>query len=175
MIWKWLQHNWYAVIAAVGILYGMVLSTHNFIETRKTKKRRLDVKITRGNWYDGPEDIRAYPLLFINVSNPGYTSVTIDAPYFELPDGTRYDLPEINADVSFPHELQQCKSCRRWFKEADLMQFYTTSCGKSGDLRLWGVVQDRTGKVWRSKKIWRREQALAEEFNKIHQASILKK
>ena len=167
MILNWIRKNWLAILTAIGILYGMGMSTFNFIENRKTKKRRLDIKINRGYLPDGPQHIRAHPLLFINVSNPGYKPVTIEAPYFELPDGTRYDYPEIMADVQFPHELQECNSCRRWIKEADLIQFYTTGCGKTGELQLRGVVKDKTGKLWKTKKIWKRGQALEEEHKQI--------
>jgi hypothetical protein len=38
---KFILKNWIEIITAVGILYGIVLSTYNFIDGRKAKKLRL--------------------------------------------------------------------------------------------------------------------------------------
>jgi hypothetical protein len=155
MIWKWLLHNWLGVITAIGVLYGIVMSTYNFIVNRKTKQRRLTVTITRGFKPDEPGNISIHPLLFINVSNPGYRTVTINAPYFELPYGQKLEFPHPLADVDFPYELQECKSCRLWAKETDVIQFFAISCGYSGEVHLRGAVLDATGRVYKSKKTFR--------------------
>jgi hypothetical protein len=155
MIGKWLSHNWLGLITATGILYGIIMSTYNFIENRKTKKRRLDVKIAYGEFRDAPIGTSSHPMLFIDVANIGYCPVTINAPYFELPDGRTYVPPEPLTIIRFPFELNAGKSCSVAVRAAELMNFFGKSCGYAGEVQLYGVVQDATEDVWKSKRPWR--------------------
>lgn len=154
MVWKWLLHNWLGVITAIGVLYGIVLSTYNFIEFRRTKKRRLDVKLAHGEFRDAPVGVGCHPMFFIEVANSGYSPVTIEAPYFELDNGQTYVPPEVTADVHFPFELNACKSCSRAVRYIDLVRFFGTSCGYKGEVWVYGAVRDLTGKIWKSKQAW---------------------
>lgn len=151
-ILKWIEKNWLGVVTAIGILYGMGMSTYNFFVSRCTKKRRLRVTITRGDKNDGRELMRGDDLLFINVINPGYIPVTINKPYFEMPEDTTYEPPGLLSDVSFPYGLLAGQRCRAWMKETDVAEYYTKACGLKGEVRLRGMVQDETEKVWKSKK-----------------------
>lgn len=147
---KWLEHNWLGVVTAIVTLY-------NLNELRKTKRRRLKVTITRGDKDDGPEPLRGRDFLFINVINPGYIPVTIKKPYFEMPEGTTYEPPGLMSDVSFPYGLGPGQRRSAWVKERDVAEFYTKACGLKGEVRLWGMVQDETEKVWKSKKWWQKK------------------
>lgn len=155
MILKWLGGHWLDLLTAVGILAGLALSLYNFIIQRKTIGRRLDVEVTYGQFKDAPDGLRCMPMLFIDVANIGYTPVTIDAPYFILRDGKSYSPPKRVSDVRYPHELNTCKKFSLAAKEADIRQFYGTSCGYKGDVLIYGAVKDQTGKVWKSMKPWR--------------------
>jgi len=146
--------------------FKTVISTFNFFESIRTKKRRLTVTIIRGDQDDGPEEKRGRDLIFINVVNPGYVPVTINRPYLEMSDGTPYKPPGLMSDVSFLYDLQAGKPCRAWIKERDVMEFFTKACGLQGEVQFRGVVQDGTGKVWKSKK-WRQDKEIAKERKKI--------
>lgn len=155
MIGKWLSTHWLEVLTAAGILYGIVLSTYNLIVHRKTIGRRLDVKITYGQFRDAPDGLRCQPMLFIDVANIGYTPVIVDEPYFILADDRIYSPPKRVSDVQFPHELNTCRRFSLAAREADIRDFYGTSCGYKGEVFIYGAVKDQTGKVWKSKKPWR--------------------
>ncbi|MGB8958212.1 MAG: hypothetical protein WCC00_04280 [Candidatus Aminicenantales bacterium] len=155
MIWKWLGAHLFEVISAVGIVGGVGFSIYKFIVHRKTLGRRLDVKITYGQFRDAPDGLRCMPMLFIDVANIGYMPVTVDEPYFILADDRTYSPPKRVSDVQFPHELNISRRFSLAAREADIREFYGTSCGYKGEVLIYGAVKDQTGKVWKSKKPWR--------------------
>jgi|GEM_PF-5334080 hypothetical protein len=42
MVGRWLANNWLAVLTALGILYGIGMSTYNFVELRRIRRRILE-------------------------------------------------------------------------------------------------------------------------------------
>lgn len=155
MIGTWLSGHWLDVLTAAGIITGLVLSIYNFIIHKKTTGRRLEVKITYGQFRDAPEGLRCQPMLFIDVANVGYCPVTVEEPFFIITDGKALTPSEIVSDVRYPHELNTCKRISLAAREADIRNFYGASCGYIGEVQIYGAIKDQTGKVWRSKKPWR--------------------
>ena len=154
MIWKWLERHWLEVVTAIAAAYGMVMSTYNLIVLRRTKQRRVQLRISYGFFREAPIGLSSHPMLFLDVSNPGYSSATIEAPYFESKKGLAYKPPELTADAHFPFELGPGKSCSRAVRYIDVVHFFGTSCGLKGEVWLHGVVRDLTGKLWRSRQAW---------------------
>lgn len=154
MIWKWLGRHWLEVVTAIAATYGMVMSTYNLIVLRRTKQRRVQVKVSYGCFREAPIGLSTHPMLFIDVSNPGYSSATIEAPYFESKKGLAYKPPALTADVQFPFELGPGKSCSRAVMYMDLVHFFGTSCGLKGEVWVHGIVREMTGKVWKSRHAW---------------------
>lgn len=154
MILKWLGRHLLEVVTAIAAAYGMVMSTYNLIVLRRTKQRRVRLRISYGFFRDAPVGLSSHPMFFIDVSNPGYSSATVEAPYFESKKGQVYKPPELTADAHFPFELGPGKSCSRAVSYMDLVRFFGTSCGLKGEVWVRGVVRDQTGKVWRSRQAW---------------------
>jgi hypothetical protein len=149
---KFILKNWIEIITAVGILYGIVLSTYNFIDGRKTKKRRLAVKIS-GGWLTYGPGALSDDMVLIDVTNPGDRMVTVNAPYLKLPGKKTMITPIPTASVTFPHELVEGKNCLLWMKRAEV-ESELKKIGYSGKVRVRGAVHDATGRVYTSKKAW---------------------
>lgn len=140
---KWLLRNWLEVITAIGILYGIVMSTYNFVESRKAKKRRLAVHISMG-WIPIGGDL-GDDMIMLEVTNPGDRTVTINAPYIKLPGGKNMITPWPTASVKFPYELPEGKNCFLWVKRSEV-KLNLVKQGYSGKVPCRGAVQDATGK-----------------------------
>jgi hypothetical protein len=149
MILNWLLKNWLAVITAIGILYGIGMSTYNFLDNRKTKKRRLKVNISYG-WIPMGGDL-GDPMVLLEVVNPGDRNVTINTPYIDLPHGKHLITPWPLSHVTFPYELPEGKNCATWSKESQVREALVKS-GHKGKVPLRGAVREVTGKKFKSKE-----------------------
>jgi hypothetical protein len=146
---KWLGEHWAQIITAIVAVYGAVLSTLNLLNIRKEKKRQLFVKMSYG-WLTLPRGL-SDPKLLIEVANPGYRRVTIQPSYIRLPHGEKLVFPWPTAEVRFPHELLEGKSCSLWVEEAEVKRSLKEK-GYSGKVKLQAEVYDQTGKNYRAKK-----------------------
>jgi hypothetical protein len=149
MVGKWLLKHWLEIITAIGILYGMGMSTYNFLANRKTKKRWLKVKISAG-WIPAGGDL-GDPMVLLEVVNPGDRTVTINTPYIKLPDGKSLITPWPLSHVRFPYELAEGKNCFMWVKESEIAKNLLKQ-GYKGKIKLRGMVNDATGTTYKSKK-----------------------
>ena len=147
---KILRH-WLEIITALGILYGMGMSTYNFLDSRKTKKRQLKVKLLFGFTPIGGD--LGDPMLLLKVMNPGDRTVTINAPYIKLPDGKNLITPWPLSHVRFPYELEEGKNCVTWMKESEVRE-NLLKMDYTGKVELLGAVDDATDTTYRSKKTY---------------------
>jgi hypothetical protein len=154
---NWFGEHWALIVTFILAIYGAVVSTLNLLNVRKKMRRHLNVKMSRG-WRTLPQGLSGN-LFLIEVSNPGYRSVTIDTPYIRLPYGGNLITPWPTAEVHFPHELHEGKRCILWIEEAEVKRNLKDS-GYSGKIELWAEVNDQTGKKHVAKK------ALVYDINK---------
>jgi hypothetical protein len=139
---KWLGEHWAQIITAIVAVYGAVLSTLNLLNIRKEKKRQLLVKMSYG-WLTLPRDLSDTKFL-IEVANPGYRPVTIQPPYIRFPHGEKLVMLWPTAEVRFPYELLEGKSCSSWIEEAAVKRSLKEK-GYSGKAKLRAEVDDQTG------------------------------
>jgi hypothetical protein len=147
---EWFSQNWYELVVAFGVLYGVLMSTYNFFDNRGRKKRIVEVKVS-GGWRALQRGGLSEEMIFINLSNPGDRAVTVDLPYLKLPKGESLVTPIPLASVSFPFELCEGKKCSLLMTRADVIE-NLIKAGYKGKVPLIGVVRDLVGNEYESKK-----------------------
>jgi hypothetical protein len=90
-------------------------------------------------------------MIIIEIANPGFRPVTISSPYIRLPRGDNLMFPWPTANVQFPYELGEGKSCCLWVEETEIKQSLKKQ-GYSGKVELIAYVSDQTGKKYKAKK-----------------------
>lgn len=143
---------WPTIVTAVVAVYGALLSTYNLYVSLREKRRKVSITFSEGllTYSSGVLD---EVMLFITISNPGFRSVSINAPYIKLPDNKTVVFPDPASNVSFPHELKEGKSCMLWTGRDNLAGMLLQK-GYAGQIRLLAEVKDETGEVYSSKKAW---------------------
>jgi len=141
--------TWPQAITAIVAIYGAIMATVTFFSRRKEKQRRLTVSFSWG-WL-GHNTTADKPMLFIEVSNPGNRSVTINVPRIILPDGKTLVFPDPQSDVHFPHKLEEGTKCRIWTEIKKLIE-QLRSNGYQGVVKLNADVEDGAGQKYKSKK-----------------------
>jgi hypothetical protein len=146
---KWLGEHGAQIVTVIVAVYAAVLSTLNLLSIRKEKKRQLSVKMS-WEWLAYPKR-SSDTMLLIEIANPGYRPVTVQTPYIKLPRGGSLIFPWPTAEVRFPHELAEGKSCSLWVEEAEVKRCLKEK-GYSGEVKLRVEVRDQTGRKYKSKK-----------------------
>jgi len=145
---EWIGKNWFQCITAAVALYGAIVSTVNLISRRKEKIRKLKVEITSGwMFYDNK-----IPGLLIKIINLGFRSVTVEHPYIQILDTKKYLICPIPiANVNFPYELREGKSCVECVSENEIRS-ELKKIGLTGKVKLLAIVADQTGKKFKASK-----------------------
>ncbi len=133
---------WPTVITAVVALYGAVLSTLNYVASRREKKRLVKVGLSFGYLTHGPQLSPA--MLLITAANIGTLPVTLSSGGVRLPNGKQAFSPQPNSDVAFPHELQGGRECRIWTDAKEFADALRRE-GLFGKVKLKGFYLDQTG------------------------------
>lgn len=132
-----------AIITAIVALYGAVLSTYTLVVNRKDKQRQIDVKLSNGVLTFGPELSPA--VLLIEASNPGNRTVILNTTGIRLPDRKTVAFPNPQSNVTFPHALEEGKSCLVWTPMKEFAGMLRQH-GYEGTLRLVAFYRDQLGK-----------------------------
>ena len=141
--------DWVVLITALVALYGAALSTYTLISSRLDKRRRIKVELSKGFL---PTDVDPpKTMLFIQVSNPGHITVTIQPPGIQLPGGGTRVFRNPNSDVGFPHDLDPGKACTVWTPLAVLAKQFKEK-GFSGKVELVGFCRDAVGTTHKGKR-----------------------
>jgi hypothetical protein len=140
--------NWLALITALVAVYGAALSTYTAFVNRQEKQRRVNIRLYYGTLIHGPSVDSN--VVVIEISNPRYRSVIVNAPRLKLPDGRTVGFLDPISNVTFPYELREGTSCLVWITAAEL-SFQLAANGFSGSVKLIGLCRDATGKTYKGK------------------------
>ena len=146
----WISQNWDELIVAFGVIYGVIMSTYNFIESKKKKRRIVKVKVSHG-WLPSRASGLGEEKILIKVYNPGERAVTVNLPFLRLPRGESIVTPIPIASVQFPFELQEGKDCTLFMGRRDVEESLIKR-GYVGKISLFGMVDDLIGNEYKSRK-----------------------
>ncbi len=130
------------IIIAVAAAYGALLSTWNFFQNIRGRKRKLTVQIKEGRSNSEQDIINLW------VKNPpGYATVSFDSPQFILPNDEVFIIANPLNNVRFPYELAGGNHCPIIYSKQDVISG-ATNAGYSGITELRAKVLDGADKAY---------------------------
>ena len=144
---EWFQENLFTILTAIVAVYGAVLSTLVYRQSRSEKRRTLTVTLKWGLLTYGPglgHSVSDNPHLILTVSNPGHIPVTLRSLHIRLPNGSNAVVPPAQGEVSLPHELPAGHSSTFWVDGWEFAQA-AKQHGHSGQINLRAVATDAVG------------------------------
>ena len=137
--------DWIEIIIALVALYGALLSTWNFVQNIRSRKRKLTVQIEKGRSASGQD------IIIMRIKNPpGYATVTFDSPQFILPNDKIVMIGNPLNGVRFPYELTGGNHCPIIYLKQDVERG-AKSFEYSGVIELRAKVVDGADKAYISK------------------------
>lgn len=139
----------WVAIASAGITFAaVVVSVLQFVSQRREKRRQLKVEVSNGFLNYGPK--LSELMLFITMANPGRRDVTVNSPYFIMPDRRSLALMRPTGTHRFPHVLRDGKSCQIWIP-ARAIAAELLAAGYVGKVKVRGACRDAVGVQYLSK------------------------
>lgn len=147
----WLKANSLTLITAAVAVYGAVLATLNYRQSRADKRRRLAVRLSWGFLTYGPgmgTQLSDQKCL-ITISNPGHAPATLRSVHIS---GGRMSIPVPPecGEKRLPHEIPPGQGCTFWVGAADMARALASK-GLKGKIKLRGVAADGTDEQFFSK------------------------
>lgn len=149
--WGFMEfNNWGILITLIIAVYGAILSTFTFWNTKQENKREIKVKASHG-LIKKPTGVTP-PLVILTAMNTGRKTVSLTNTGLILPNKDRPYLIFTQPDsfVPFPHDLVEGKSCQVWLTAKELANDLVSE-GYSGRISLRGYYRDAIGDEYRSK------------------------
>lgn len=89
-------------------------------------------------------------MIFLEAANAGRTMVTLNVPFFRLPDKQQIVFPNPQRNIVFPYELLPGKNCQIWVEAREFARTLLAS-GYSGTVKLTGLYRNQVGTSYKSK------------------------
>lgn len=132
-----------SLVTLIIALWGAILATYQFIESRKEKQRTATLTLKQG--FVPTMNSQLEPMLILTVANPGNRTLTINKPILELPDKSILVFhPTGSTARQYPFELLEGKNCMIWIEIAEVAKALKEK-GFSGKVKIRGIVTDAVG------------------------------
>lgn len=141
--------NWTEIVTAVVAVYGAALGTYNLIVRVRERHPRIKVRISMG-FLGYAIGGTSETMIFLEATNPGRTTITLNPPFFRLPNRQQIVFPNPQSNVSFPYELLPGKNCQIWVEAKEFARTLQES-GYSRKVKLIGLCRDQVGTLYKSK------------------------